>query len=168
MDSEAPEYGLLAEGDAKLDAQGTWHTQQELKVDGQATPHNVRFESSVTDVSRKTISGSIQTLLHPADFYLGLQHLEDWFVPAPSSFQPRVVAFSPQGQRVTGKAVELELTRRRWASVREVWEGGYRQVYKQLGRLGCQVHAQNRGYRTNVRFAADGRRQLYRSCQEHG
>jgi alpha-2-macroglobulin len=132
LDSQAPQYGLIAEGDATLDAQGSVHLKQELKVPGQVNPLNIRFESSVTDVSRRTLSGSSQTLLHPADFYIGIQRPEDWFVSAPSTFEPQVVAFSPTGQRLAGKVVELDLVRRRWASVREVWEGGYRQVYRLL------------------------------------
>jgi alpha-2-macroglobulin len=131
-DSQVPNYGLVVEGDNKLDAAGTLRVQPQLQVQGQTSPLNIRFESSVTDVARKTISGSTHTLLHPADFYLGLKRLEDWFVSAPSAFRPQVVAFSSSGQRVVGKTVQLELVRRRWASVREVWEQGYRQVYKQL------------------------------------
>lgn len=132
LDSSVPQYGLIAQAEGKLDGSGQTLVQQPLSINGQNGPLNIRFESSVSDVSRKTISASAQTVLHPADYYLGIQHLEDWFVPAPGSFEPRIVALTPKGKRVAGKRVDLELIRRRWASVREVWEGGYRQVYRRL------------------------------------
>jgi uncharacterized protein YfaS (alpha-2-macroglobulin family) len=132
VDSESPSSGSLAEGDAKLDAQGRWSLASALAPSGQVGPLNVRFETSVTDVSRKTISGSAMTLVHPAAFYLGVKRLEDWFVAAPSTVSPKIAAFSPSGSRVSGRSVALELIHRRWTSVKEQWDGGYRQVYQRV------------------------------------
>lgn len=132
MDSESPQSGMLTEGDAKLDARGRWALASALDVPGQVGPVNVRFEASVTDVSRKTLSASALTLVHPASFYLGIQRLEDWFVDAPSTVTPNVAAFTITGKRITGKAVTLELLHRRWTSVKEQWDGGYRQVYQRV------------------------------------
>lgn len=132
IDSESQDSGILGEGQAKLDAQGQWTLSAPLKVPSQGGPVNVRFETSVTDVSRKTLSGSALALVHPASFYLGIRRLEDWFVDAPGSVSPKIGAFSTTGQRVAGKSVSLELIHRRWSSVKQQWDGGYRQVYQRV------------------------------------
>lgn len=131
-DAEGMTSGMLAEGDSKLDGLGRWGYGAVLKVPGQSSPLNVRFETSVTDVTRKTISASAVTLLHPADFYLGIKRQEDWFVDAPSTVSPKIAAFTTEGKRVSGRAVALELVHRRWTSVKEQWDGGYRQVYQRV------------------------------------
>jgi uncharacterized protein YfaS (alpha-2-macroglobulin family) len=132
LDSESPDSGMLGEGKAKLDAQGQWSLSAPLKVPSQQGPVNVRFETSVTDVSRKTLSGSALTLVHPASFYVGIRRPQDWFVDAPGTVSPQIAAFSTTGQRVSGKSVSLELIHRRWSSVKQQWEGGYRQVYQRV------------------------------------
>lgn len=132
LSSESPPYGVLAEADGKLDARGRLGHASVLKIPGQSSPVNVRFEASVTDVSRKTLSASSMVLVHPADIYLGIKRPEDWFVDAPATFSPQIAAFTIAGKRVAGKRVDLELIHRRWTSVKEQWDGGYRQVYQRV------------------------------------
>lgn len=132
LDSENPSYGMLSEGDGKLDNRGRWGYSSVLKIPGQSGPANVRFEASVTDVTRKTLSASTMALVHPADFYLGIKYPEDWFVDVPKALSPQVAAFSIAGKRLSGKSVSLELIHRRWTSVKEQWDGGYRQVYQRV------------------------------------
>ncbi len=130
--AEGPSYGVLAEADGKLDALGRLGYGGVLKIPGQTSPANVRFEASVTDVSRKTLSASTMVLVHPADIYLGIKRPEDWFITAPGSVSPQIAAFTIAGKRVGGKQVSLELIHRRWTSVKEQWDGGYRQVYQRV------------------------------------
>lgn len=132
LDSENPAYGVLAEAEGKLDGQGRIGYASVLKIPAQKGPANVRFEASVTDVSRKMLSASTVVLVHPSDIYLGIKRPDDWFVEAKGTFSPPIAAFTPAGKRVVGKQVSLELIHRRWTSVKEQWDGGYRQVYQRV------------------------------------
>ena len=128
--SSNPTAGQLASGNTALDAQGQHDLALPLEVPNPMGPMLVRFDAEVSDVSRRSVSASAATLLHPADHYVGIEQLESSLVQAPHRLLPRVVAFKPDGTRVAPRNVELELLRRRWTSVRQHQGSGYRQVHQ--------------------------------------
>ncbi|MBK7586369.1 MAG: hypothetical protein IPI67_40050 [Myxococcales bacterium] len=108
----------------KLDAQGKLRTELALTLPGQRGPELVTLDAEVTDVSRQSIGGSTSAVVHPATFYVGLKQLDDYFVNAPGRVTTAVLAFSPKGEKLTGKAVNVELVRRKWTLARQDVGGG--------------------------------------------
>jgi uncharacterized protein YfaS (alpha-2-macroglobulin family) len=123
---------ILGNDRLELDAHGEHAVEVPLELPGQLGPENVRFDADVSDVSRQQLSSSASTLVHPASFYVGIGELEDWFQAAPSKLEPRLVALTPEGQRVPGRRVVVQLLRRRWVMSRVEQNGGYQTVSKLL------------------------------------
>jgi uncharacterized protein YfaS (alpha-2-macroglobulin family) len=111
--------GEIASGDAKLDVRGTFAFDKKLDLPGQRGPEVVRVDAEVTDVSRQAVAQGNSTIVHPADFYVGLRYPDDMIVAASSDLTPQVVAMAPDGKRLAGKAVHVELIQRRWTLARE-------------------------------------------------
>jgi alpha-2-macroglobulin len=123
---------ILSNGSVELDTHGQFSVEVPLALPGQIGPESVRIDADVTDVSRQQLSGSAATLVHPASFYVGIAELEDWFQSVPGALEPRVVALTPDGQRVAGRRVVVELLRRRWVMSRVEANGSYETVSKVL------------------------------------
>ncbi len=111
--------GALGSGQGKLTADGSLEIEQPLTQPGQRYPERISLSAEVTDATRQAIGATGSVLVHPADYYLGLKQPEDRFFNAPRSVAPEVVALTPQGKRLAGKKVSLELVRRRWTFARQ-------------------------------------------------
>ena len=124
---EAPlPVSVLGQTDATLSERGEHEAAIALRLPGQTGPEQVRFDASVSDLSRQVVSSSAALLVHPASYYVGVGQLDSWFRPVPSTLEPRVLAFAPDGGARAGKAVRLELVRRRWTLAREKTSDGWR------------------------------------------
>ncbi len=119
QESTAPEGGILANAEGKLDATGKLGVEQLLALPAQRGPVNLNASISVTDASHQTISTETSVLVHPGDFYVGLESPKDWFFTAPGSVEPKVLALGLRGERLAGRRVSLELVSRRWTLARE-------------------------------------------------
>jgi uncharacterized protein YfaS (alpha-2-macroglobulin family) len=117
---------LIARTSTALSAAGEHVATVPLVLPGQTGPERVRFDASVSDVSRQVVDASAAVLVHPAAHYVGVALDGDGFRSVPSTLEPRVLAFSPAGRRVAGRPVTLELVRRRWTLVREKTGDGWR------------------------------------------
>jgi uncharacterized protein YfaS (alpha-2-macroglobulin family) len=115
--------GQLLAQTAKLDAQGSLAFSQPLALPGQRGPELLTAEADVTDLSRQSIASSTSAIVHPAEFYLGLKQPEDYFASAPGKLMTSVLAFSPEGEKLSGKSVKIELISRRWTYAREAQAG---------------------------------------------
>jgi uncharacterized protein YfaS (alpha-2-macroglobulin family) len=124
----ALDASLLGKSDARLSDAGEYAAEVAVKLPGQTGPERVRMDASVTDVSRQVISASAAVLVHPASHYVGLKRLEDGFRSVPSTLQPSVVALQPDGTKLAGQRVQLELVRRSYALAREQTSDGWRTV----------------------------------------
>jgi len=120
--SAASESGDLANAEGKLDAAGKLVIDQDLALPGQRGPTHVVATVEVTDAAHQTIGGAASVLVHPGDFYVALERPKEWFFTAPGVVEPRVLAVSPRGERLSGRKVELELVSRRWTLAREAVE----------------------------------------------
>jgi hypothetical protein len=124
------DYGRYQPGDsqlqarsASLDAQG----QLQLDLDTPASdgyPYQYTFEGDVEDVSRQHIAGRAATVVHPAPWYIGLQH-PSLFVSQKDGLATTVVAVSPAGAAVPGVNVELSLVEVQYHSVRRAEGNGF-------------------------------------------
>ncbi|HTV18282.1 MAG TPA: alpha-2-macroglobulin family protein, partial [Polyangiaceae bacterium] len=117
---------LIGRTDTTLSASGDHVATVPLVLPGQTGPERVRFDASVTDVSRQVVDASTGVLVHPATHYVGIALDGDGFRSVPATLEPRVLALTPSGQLVAGRPVVLELVRRRWTLVREKTDDGWR------------------------------------------
>ena len=109
----------LVAQNGNLDEHGALSFSQKLDLPAQRGPELLSAELEVSDVSRQSIAGSTSAIVHPAEFYLALKEPEDYFAPAPGKFATSVLALSPKGERLLGKAVKVELISRRWTYARQ-------------------------------------------------
>lgn len=135
----------LSRGEGKLSPAGTFELKLPLELPGQTGPERLRVDVEVSDVSRQAIGASAGALVHPASYYVGIAQFDSWFQTAPSAVEPRVLAFSPQGKRVAGRSVKLELLRRRWTVAREKTSDGWRTLSTPVDepRGSCEVVTAN-------------------------
>ncbi len=164
--------GTIGSGEGKLDGSGRLVVTQSLSLPGQRGAERVVASVEVTDPSRQVIAGEASTLVHPADFYVGIETPKDWFFTAPGAVSPRVLALTPRGERLAGKTVRVELVLRRWTLAREVAPGrSAHAVSRVVDRVvkgcdvvtaheprGCTLEAKEGGYYLLVARASDARK----------
>lgn len=119
LDNQGLNAGQLIAQNGNLDERGVVAFSQKLDLPAQTGPELVSAEVEVSDVSRQSIAGSTSAIVHPAEFYLALKEPEDYFAAAPGKFATTVLALSPKGERLAGKAVKVELISRRWTYARQ-------------------------------------------------
>jgi alpha-2-macroglobulin len=118
-----PSEQQLEAKSATLDAQG----QLQLDLQTQASdgyPYTYTFEGDVEDVSRQHIAGRASTLVHPAPWYIGVQHPAS-FVSQKDGLNTTVVAVSPDGVPLPGVSVELSLVEIQYHGVRRAEGNGF-------------------------------------------
>jgi uncharacterized protein YfaS (alpha-2-macroglobulin family) len=127
LEQTSLDAAVFARADGRLSERGGYEVSLPLSLSGQIGPERVRLDAEVTDLSRQTVSASAALLVHPAAHYVAIAELETPFPNAPSVLKPRVLALSPDGERLA-RLVKLELVRRRWTIAREKTEDGWRTV----------------------------------------
>ncbi|HVY45881.1 MAG TPA: MG2 domain-containing protein [Minicystis sp.] len=126
----SPRETEVTNATAKLDAKGEAHVDAKLTMPGQRRAEVVTCEAEVTDVSRQAIAGSSTALVHPGAFYVALKPSDDVFVKAKEPVNVQVLAVDPDGRKVPGVAVQLELVKRTWAVAKQAVGGGVRDVVR--------------------------------------
>jgi uncharacterized protein YfaS (alpha-2-macroglobulin family) len=168
---ESLKSGTIHSGEAALDALGRLVVNQALALPGQRGPERVLASVEVSDPARQVIAGEASALVHPADFYVGIEAPKEWFFTTPVGLVPRVLALAPGGERLAGKKVRLELVTRRWTLAREIAEDrdahavsqavdrvvGSCEVVTAAEPRGCTLQAKEGGYYVVVARATDGR-----------
>src|SRR5690606_2434828 len=103
-------YATFLESHAEsLSALGTMSRTSSSTLEQQTGPERLEFEATVTDVSAQTASARSSVLVHPAAYYPVIESLPSRLVDAPASVHPRVLAVTPEGQRLTGRSLSLSL-----------------------------------------------------------
>jgi len=137
---KSPRAGELLEQDAVLDSGGNCAESIGLAMPGQTKPEMISFESEVEDFTRQVIAGSASTIVHPAEFYVGVRRPESNFAAVGATLSPEVLAFRPDGSRVSGVAVKLELVERTWVTVVEdSGEGSRKSIVKDTTVVACDL-----------------------------
>jgi uncharacterized protein YfaS (alpha-2-macroglobulin family) len=98
----------------ELDENGKAQRQVELNIGQPRSAEYLMLEAEVQDLTRQIQAGRGRVLVHPAEFYLGLQRPRDRFLAIGAALTPNVAAFSPDGKPVAGLPVRVELFRRNW------------------------------------------------------
>ena len=114
-----PRAATLRSQSIVLDAHGAAAIEEALSLSAQRGPELVTLDAEVTDISRQSIAGRAATLVHPAEYYVGLAYPERYFLESPGKVDARVVALSPEGRKLAGKIVKVELVQRRWTLARQ-------------------------------------------------
>lgn len=76
-------------------------------------PMSYLLEGEVIDVTEQAISSRASFLLHPSDYYLGIEYAS-YFVEKGKPFKRRVVTLDRDGNFSKGKTVKVELINREW------------------------------------------------------
>lgn len=126
-DWTAPEeeyYGseVVASGEGVLSKDGEYFVVEKLSYS--KSPMSYLFEGEVLDVTEQAISNRTSFLLHPSDYYVGVEYTS-YFVEKGKTFKTNVLALDKDGNFVRGRTVKLELIKREWHSVQEKEEGAY-------------------------------------------
>ena len=115
--------GFVARGNGKLDARGGLTGEQALKPAKMTGPISYELETSVTDISRQSISSRTRVLLHPGEVYVGARP-DKTFLKAGDELKADLLAVTPAGEAVAGIKLTGTLYRREWHSVRKKGMGG--------------------------------------------
>jgi len=105
--------------DRTLDDKGRDEAKIKLELPGQMGPERVTIETEIQDATKQTVAKSASALVHPAEFYLGLERAGSRFVNLAGGsleVRPKVAAFEPTGARRAGVNVTIELVQRKWSS----------------------------------------------------
>lgn len=133
---DSDERGAEVQNDhGKLDAKGAATIAATLALPGQRGPELLSCEADVTDLSRQTIAGSTSAVVHPGEFYVGINPGADFFVPAGAAVKPQVITVDPRGARVAPVPVTVELVQRRWTVARQQVGGGFRTTNEIVDRV---------------------------------
>jgi alpha-2-macroglobulin len=109
--------------EGSLDASGRYTFDHPLSLPDQRRVERVIAAVEVTDASNQGVGSTTSTLVHPADFLVGIERPEDSFVTIPGVIEPRVLALTPRGERLANQKVTLELVERRYTLAREAVRG---------------------------------------------
>ncbi len=119
----ATEFGeMLAEGTGTTDAQGrfslTLSPDQYRRSTQRLDARLLTIDVEVTDLDGQVIAGQGTVNLHPADFYVGVRP-EGYIAQRGRPLAVSLIALSLQSDPVPNQALEVEIFRREWYSVRE-------------------------------------------------
>ncbi len=117
-------YGseVVASGEGVLSKDGEYIVEE--KLSHSKKPMGYLLEGEVTDITEQAISNRVSFLLHPSDYYVGIEY-KSYFVDKGKTLKTTVVALDKDGNFVKGRPIKLELIKREWHSVQEKEEGTY-------------------------------------------
>lgn len=161
-----------------LDASGRYTLDQPLALPGQRRTERVIASIEVTDASNQGIGSTASTVVHPADFLVGIERPEDSFVAVPGAIEPRVLALTPRGERLANQQITLELIERRYTLAREAVPGqpahavsrlvdkvvSTCQVVTAATPRGCRLEAKTPGYLLVIARSRDGKQRAVESA----
>jgi uncharacterized protein YfaS (alpha-2-macroglobulin family) len=112
-------------GEIKLDAVGTAKLDIEVPEEKEfPSPRRVFITSEVTDANQQTLSVQAQTMLHPADFYLGIGRPPE-VVRTGDKLSLPVIAVTPDGKKVPQPVeVSLVIQKKVWNTIEVKQAGG--------------------------------------------
>lgn len=89
------------------------------------------IEGTVQDKNRLEVSGRKSVIVHAGKYYIGLKPSSTFHASSDKMYVD-VIAVDPQGRKLKGHSVKLELIRRAWVTVREKTEDGHFQSRSQM------------------------------------
>jgi len=126
-DSPVPPGGeLVADGQAKTDAQGNLVIKQPAAVGKDNHSRTLTLDVEVTDVDGQVIASQGEVNVHAGAFYIGLRP-EGYVVQAGQPQTISILTLDPQAQPSGNRKLTLSLYKRVWNSVRQ--QGADGQLY---------------------------------------
>ncbi|MBN2205851.1 MAG: hypothetical protein JW742_00465, partial [Candidatus Aminicenantes bacterium] len=122
-EEDRPVSRLVGSGDAVLDARGRAQIKLPLAAEKETGPVLATLEATVQSPSRRSITNRIQTVVHRAEYSIGLRPATT-FLKQGDPLAVDVIAASPAGALLEDKTIGLKLIRREWRSVRKAGVGG--------------------------------------------
>jgi alpha-2-macroglobulin len=127
-----------------LDAEGRAQVPLEANFSGMTGPERVELEAEVRDISSRSQSARASLIVHPAEYYVGLEAPRSSFVSLGEVVSPKVRAILPAGGDVPSRPVKLELIRMRYAEVeRKTYSGEATVVTELVQEIVGQCQAQS-------------------------
>ncbi|MFN8570346.1 MAG: alpha-2-macroglobulin, partial [Kouleothrix sp.] len=117
---------LVADGDARTDAQGNLTISLPASLGKDTRSRTLTLDVEITDIDGQVIASQGTVNVHAGAFYVGLRP-EGYVAQAGQPQNVSFVTLDPQGQPVAGRALTLSLFRREWNSVRQ--QGADGQLY---------------------------------------
>ncbi len=118
LPDKSPKSSDVLSSQVALDDSGVATASAKLDLPGQIGTERLLANVDVTDVTRQVISGGSTALVHPAEHYVGIS-LADRFVDSGAKLAPKFIAVKPDGERVAGHALKVELYKRVWAVAKQ-------------------------------------------------
>lgn len=113
----------VASGEEKLNEQGELSMSVPLTAPTLLGALTLQLEGTVTDEDRQYLSGRKVAIVHPGDYYVGIKPFTS-FIDSGKPLDVFLITTEPDGKMVEGKAVELQVIKREWNSVRKAGVGG--------------------------------------------
>ncbi len=114
---------LLASQSGKLDARGKAQISAKLDLGPARRTMAVTLEGTATSPSRQSLSGRTQAVVHRGEFYIGFKQ-NTTFVDVERPLKLWVLTVKPDGGKLPGQRVTVEIVNRQWVSVRQAGHGG--------------------------------------------
>jgi uncharacterized protein YfaS (alpha-2-macroglobulin family) len=131
------EDNLIASGSGKLDAAGEVQVEANLPTDKFKRASNLTLEGTVTTPNRQSVSGRKSVLVHPGEFYIGIKPATS-FLEGQKPLSIALITVKPQGEALSGEAIEVNIYRREWHSVRQAENGRYEWRSEKVDKLAMQ------------------------------
>jgi len=122
----APGGELVADGQAKTDAQGNLVIKQPAAVGKDGHSRTLTLDVEVTDVDGQVIASQGTVNVHAGAFYIGLRP-EGYVIQAGQPQTISILTLDPQAQPAGNRKLTLSLYEREWNSVRQ--QGADGQLY---------------------------------------
>lgn len=118
-------YRMLLEADTVLDAEGITYARIQLEGNQIGMPMRLTWTGVVQDPARQEQGARRLITLHPGQFYVGLKPRTTFIdLNREREMTVDVITVDPSGLPVGDKAVDVELLRQQWLSVRETGSDG--------------------------------------------
>ncbi len=123
-DSEpAPSSEVFGGGEGLADALGAFAVDiGKAEAPGGKT-YEYAVEAEVADVNRQRVANRARFTVHPAAAYAGVRFTSSGFAEEKKPMKLEVVAAAPDGKRVSGLPIAVEVKRRDWTSIRKKGAG---------------------------------------------
>lgn len=116
-------YSTLSTGKGALDNNGEYSHNPKIDASRPIHSANVMIESTVLGEDSQKVSTSKNVLVHGSDFYIGIKR-QGYFLETDKKTELDFIAVDPEGNRLKGKKIEIQIIRRHWESTRKAITGG--------------------------------------------
>jgi uncharacterized protein YfaS (alpha-2-macroglobulin family) len=119
-DSEPmPSSEVFGGGEGLADGQGAFAVEIGKAEAPAGKTYEYVVEAEVADVNRQRVANRATFTVHPAAAYAGVRFTSTGFAEEKKPVKIELVAASPDGKRVSGLPIAVEVKRRDWTSIRK-------------------------------------------------